>query len=80
VKITEEKGGLPSNYIRIFPFKEEIIIKCRDTVSHSSMNELFKEMEDLAEQGRNLKKSWGTLNVSRNVPHCLDSYTMEIWK
>ena len=63
MKITEEKGGLPPNYIRIFPFKEEIIIKCRDTVSHPSMNELFKEMEDLAEQGKKLEEKLGYFKV-----------------
>jgi methyl-accepting chemotaxis protein len=32
------------------------IKKCKDTVSHSSMNELIKEMEDLAEQGKKLEE------------------------
>jgi hypothetical protein len=59
VKITEENGGLPPNYIRIFQFKEGIIIKCIDTISHSSTKELFKEMEDLAEQGKKLEEKLG---------------------
>jgi len=63
VKITEEDGGLPPNYIRIFQFKEEIIIKCRDTVSHSSINELFKEMEGLAEQEKKLEEKLGHFKV-----------------
>ena len=32
------------------------IIKCKDTLSHSSMNELIKKMEDLVEQGKKLEE------------------------
>ena len=39
------------------------IIKCRDRVNHSSTDELFKEMEDLAEQGKKLEEKLGYFNV-----------------
>jgi hypothetical protein len=39
------------------------IIKCKDTVSHSSMNELTKKMEDLAEQGKKLEEKLGYFKV-----------------
>ena len=39
------------------------IIKCKDTVSHSSMNELIKKMEDLAEQGKKLEEKVGYFKV-----------------
>ena len=39
------------------------IIKCKDTVSHSSMNELIKNMEDLAEQGKKLEEKVGYFKV-----------------
>jgi predicted nucleic acid-binding Zn-ribbon protein len=39
------------------------IIKCRDTVSHSSMNEIIKEMQDLAEQGKKLEEKLGYFKV-----------------
>ena len=39
------------------------IIKCKDTVSHSSMNELIKNMEDLAEQGKKLEEKLGYFKV-----------------
>jgi len=39
------------------------IIKCKDTVSHSSMNELIKEMENLAEQGKKLEEKLGYFKV-----------------
>ena len=39
------------------------IIKCRDRVNHSSMDELFKEMEDLAEQGKKLEEKLGYFKV-----------------
>jgi hypothetical protein len=40
------------------------IIKCKDTVSHSSMNELIKNMEDLAEQGKKLEEKLGYFKVN----------------
>jgi hypothetical protein len=39
------------------------IIKCKEMVSHSSMNELIKEMEDLAEQGKELEEKLGYFKV-----------------
>jgi seryl-tRNA synthetase len=39
------------------------IIKCKDTVSHSSMNELIKEMENLTEQGKKLEEKLGYFKV-----------------
>jgi len=39
------------------------IIKCKDTVSHSSMNELIKNMEDLAEQGKKVEEKLGYFKV-----------------
>jgi len=39
------------------------IIKYKDTVSHSSMNELIKKMEDLAEQGKKLEEKLGYFKV-----------------
>jgi len=39
------------------------IIKCKDTVSHSSMNELIKKMEDLNEQGKKLEEKLGYFKV-----------------
>ena len=39
------------------------IIKCKDTVSHSSMNELIKNMEDLGEQGKKLEEKVGYFKV-----------------
>ena len=39
------------------------IIKCKDTVSHSSMNELIKKMEDLGEQGKKLEEKLGYFKV-----------------
>jgi hypothetical protein len=40
------------------------IIKCKDTVSHSSMNELIKEMEDLVEEGKKLEEKLGCFKVT----------------
>ena len=39
------------------------IIECKDTVSHSSMNELIKKMEDLGEQGKKLEEKLGYFKV-----------------
>lgn len=39
------------------------IIKCKETVIHSSMNELIKKMEDLAEQGKKLEEKLGYFKV-----------------
>ena len=39
------------------------IIKCKDTVSHSSMNEIIKEMQDLTEQGKKLEEKLGYFKV-----------------
>ena len=33
----------------------------------TNTNELIQKMEDLAEQGKNLKKSWGILKLSHNA-------------
>jgi hypothetical protein len=43
------------------------IIKCKDTVSHSSMNEVIKKMEDLAEQGKKLEEKLGYFKVIHNA-------------
>jgi hypothetical protein len=39
------------------------IIECKDGVSHSSMNELIKKMEDLGEQGKKLEEKLGYFKV-----------------
>ena len=39
------------------------IIKCKDTVSHSSMNEIIREMQDLAEQGKKIEEKLGYFKV-----------------
>jgi methyl-accepting chemotaxis protein len=39
------------------------IIKCNDTVSHSSKNELIKEIEDLVEEGKKLEENLGYFKV-----------------
>ena len=39
------------------------IIKCKDTVSHSSTSELIKKMEDLAEQGKKVEEKLGYFKV-----------------
>ena len=39
------------------------IIKCKDTVSHSSMNELIKKLEDLGEQGKKVEEKLGYFKV-----------------
>ena len=39
------------------------IIKCKDTVSHSSTSELIKKMEDLAEQGKKVEEKQGYFKV-----------------
>jgi hypothetical protein len=40
------------------------IVKCIDGARHSSMNELMKEMEDLAEQGKRLEEKLGYFKVT----------------
>ncbi len=39
------------------------IIECKDIVSHSSMNELIKKMEDLGEEGKKLEEKLGYFNI-----------------
>ena len=39
------------------------IIECKDTVGHSSMNELIKKMEDLGEQEKKLEEKLGYFKV-----------------
>ncbi len=39
------------------------IIKCKDTVRHSSMDEFIKKMEDLAEQGKKVEEKLGYFKV-----------------
>ncbi len=39
------------------------IIKCKNTVSHSLMNEFIKEMEGLAEQGKRVEEKLGYFKV-----------------
>ena len=39
------------------------IIECKDIVSHSSMNELIKKMEDLDEEGKKLEEKLGYFKV-----------------
>jgi hypothetical protein len=40
------------------------IMKCKDTLSHSSTDELVQKMEDLAEQGKKVEQKLGFFKVS----------------